>query len=495
MYPGCLREDGQLMSFTRKDDLNQHLQLHVHERRLFPCPVSWCHRVGENGLPTQRKLLEHVRETHRSRDYGYAGDSGGGYESSNFDYGRASRSSSAQRIERHPSNFDGRTTGLPQVPEPAKPYSAAKTQENVEPRNKKESVHVDERPTNAAALSGGQANLATGDVFSNSGERQDIQLQEDDDVRGGVSLYKLKITAPTDKVGLPLRERASGSLSPHRDTTWHKELFGSNTYQEPGHQDTEQAIFSRALMQYDQDVANLVSRTLSHHELAAILVDAIQDSEFGLDGCYGMVQCSIENLGKDLLIETENALVASAAVNMQKQTFSRGAARKMLLQADAQRLEISTLEAGCEQSSTILEGLDQKDEPAEQLATELAEAITTIWNSKSFLLCKKSLLNMVHDQYEKRMMSALSCDLTDMHGKNITSPTKLIREMSWVPVHLFGFPDDRSLTVVDQAKGYVEEIMDESWNWSPLQPRRHRLKAGFCRVTWKSVSTCCTRYF
>jgi hypothetical protein len=55
------------MSFARKDDLNRHIQRHVPNRQLFPCPIPGCHRVGEKGLPRQDKLLEHMRETHRNR--------------------------------------------------------------------------------------------------------------------------------------------------------------------------------------------------------------------------------------------------------------------------------------------------------------------------------------------------------------------------------------------------------------------------------------------
>lgn len=65
MYPGCL-SNGHLTSFTRKDDLNRHLALHMPHRELFPCPVPGCIRVGDKGLPRKDKLMEHVK-THRGR--------------------------------------------------------------------------------------------------------------------------------------------------------------------------------------------------------------------------------------------------------------------------------------------------------------------------------------------------------------------------------------------------------------------------------------------
>jgi len=67
MHPGCLRDDGQLWSFARKDDFNRHVQRHSPFRPLYDCPVVGCRRVGQNGLPRPDKLTEHLRETHRIR--------------------------------------------------------------------------------------------------------------------------------------------------------------------------------------------------------------------------------------------------------------------------------------------------------------------------------------------------------------------------------------------------------------------------------------------
>lgn len=68
-YPGCFREDGGYMSFYRKDDLNRHMQKHVPHCQLHSCPIPGCRRVGQYGLPRRDKLLEHIRETHRIRNY------------------------------------------------------------------------------------------------------------------------------------------------------------------------------------------------------------------------------------------------------------------------------------------------------------------------------------------------------------------------------------------------------------------------------------------
>jgi hypothetical protein len=63
-HPGCLREDGRLVAFVRKDDLNRHIQRHVPTRALYSCPVLGCRRIGADGLPRKDKLREHMRETH-----------------------------------------------------------------------------------------------------------------------------------------------------------------------------------------------------------------------------------------------------------------------------------------------------------------------------------------------------------------------------------------------------------------------------------------------
>ena len=53
-----------MLSFARKGDFLRHVQTHLPTRRLFPCPIAGCRRVGERGLPKADKLVEHMREVH-----------------------------------------------------------------------------------------------------------------------------------------------------------------------------------------------------------------------------------------------------------------------------------------------------------------------------------------------------------------------------------------------------------------------------------------------
>lgn len=105
---------------------------------------------------------------------------------------------------------------------------------------------------------------------------------------------------------------------------------------------------------------------------------------------------------------------------------------------------------------------------------------------------KEQLVDFVHRPYEGRVLAALGADIISEDGKHLGKEEIKVtaRDISWSPVRLVDFsaaiPDGYGLS--DYVKGWVEDILGETWNWWPLAQRRRRLNDGFSRVIWVSVS-------
>jgi hypothetical protein len=137
--------------------------------------------------------------------------------------------------------------------------------------------------------------------------------------------------------------------------------------------------------------------------------------------------------------------------------------------------------------------LRSTDEDKEDLSEGPEDETRTryfILDSNACVHFKKSLLEYVHKPYEKRILTALGGSPFWEMCQSKVSLTGLARELSWVPTNLVSFSHDRSLGTADLLKGYIEDTMGETWNWSPMEGRRYRLEDGSCRLNWKAVSVC-----
>lgn len=95
-----------------------------------------------------------------------------------------------------------------------------------------------------------------------------------------------------------------------------------------------------------------------------------------------------------------------------------------------------------------------------------------------------------HQLYRLRVSKAVGGKTIGELGKEL-DPEALkvaVEEISWVPIHLFTFEEPWSfrLPVLDRLKGFIEDKMDEQWNWSPMSPRLHPLRLDCYRLQWKS---------
>jgi len=111
--------------------------------------------------------------------------------------------------------------------------------------------------------------------------------------------------------------------------------------------------------------------------------------------------------------------------------------------------------------------------------------------SEAYALFRAQLLDFVHSPYEKRLYLALrdSTIISDS-GTPVSPDAKigLVRELSWVPPTLFDFAFEVQAPRFNHLKAFVEDSLGEVWDWWPLRQRVRSLKAGYCRLSWATVS-------
>jgi hypothetical protein len=224
---------------------------------------------------------------------------------------------------------------------------------------------------------------------------------------------------------------------------------------------------------------------------------AIEDAEIGPKKYRRDVRRRIRTFGKKLRTEAQDPIERRTAVAMQTRRVSNHVAREIVTRSVHSLLEKRGIVEGqesfneCQQSDASLKSTDEKGDMSSREPEDEARIRDFILSSNACVSFKKSLLNLAHEPYEKRLQAALdagSLGATDTCPCSDFSAVRVVRELSWVPTRLLSISEDRSLSWTDRVKGYVERSMGESWNWSPLAGRSHRLKPDYCRLSWKSVS-------
>lgn len=112
-------------------------------------------------------------------------------------------------------------------------------------------------------------------------------------------------------------------------------------------------------------------------------------------------------------------------------------------------------------------------------------------SSEAYAIFRTQLLNFVHEPYKKRLYAALRDKaIISESGVAISPETKvgLVRELAWVPPSLFSSVFEVQRPRLNSLKGFVEDCLGETWDWWPLQQRVRSLKAGYCRLSWVTVS-------
>jgi hypothetical protein len=221
---------------------------------------------------------------------------------------------------------------------------------------------------------------------------------------------------------------------------------------------------------------------------------ALKDSGIGSERYRRNIRRMIKTFGMELRTEATSPIEFRAAVAMQTRSVSTHVAREMMVRASGTQPRPDHVTYACEptnddqQSDVSIESADEDEDASNEGPEHESEIRSFILDSNACLRFKNSLVEFVHKPYEGRIMSALSSDLPREVRQDKVSLTRTARELSWIPTNLFSFSHDRCLAATDLVKGLIEDSMGESWDWSPLEKRKHRLQANLCRLSWICVS-------
>lgn len=111
--------------------------------------------------------------------------------------------------------------------------------------------------------------------------------------------------------------------------------------------------------------------------------------------------------------------------------------------------------------------------------------------SEAYATFRTQLLHFVHEPYKKRLHAALrDNEIISESGRPIPPDTKvdLVKELAWVPPSLFSAVFEVQRPRLNHLQAFVEDSLGEVWDWWPLQQRVRPLKAGYCRLSWVTVS-------
>jgi hypothetical protein len=202
----------------------------------------------------------------------------------------------------------------------------------------------------------------------------------------------------------------------------------------------------------------------------------------------------IKTFGKALRVEADTSTERGIAVAMQTRRISTHVAREIMMGVEGPRPRDHRTEERSEQmdeeqhSDASTDSADEDEVGLTQEPEDEANIRNFILESEACMQFKRTLLDFVHKPYEKRIMTALNSSLTRTGSYDRIDLARVAREISWVPTSLLCFSHDHSSMVFDRFKGYVEDFMGETWNWSPFRARQHPLRADCFRLNWKTVS-------
>jgi len=237
-----------------------------------------------------------------------------------------------------------------------------------------------------------------------------------------------------------------------------------------------------------------ISRVLCSGELRIVNLAALCDIDIGPLAFQRRVQHLVKMLGQDLLAEARSQIGKHAAMILRRDQSSTfvGQLIEWLTRAGAgaQRTEAPA----CLKRDM---GNNEHDWEADSTTPfTFMEIEKILLDSNAYWSYRKRLLEITHKPYENRVLKALVPSGTaserpsiDCLGKllDVQSVLLVARELSRTPSPLLDWSQDKALPVADRFKGLIESAMGEAWNWWPLRPRAHRLRHGFCRLSWQTV--------
>lgn len=202
------------------------------------------------------------------------------------------------------------------------------------------------------------------------------------------------------------------------------------------------------------------------------------------------IQLTIQKFGEKLQLEAGSALEKAVGVAFQDSVVSERVTDLLMRPSKAVQQCGKTTVTDADKGDFREAHVDRARQRFEVQTPCVKEA--AIWHeiftrSRAFPVFKADLMNLAHDPYEQRIRSALGDTIFSEKGHRLASPEQTIRELSWVPPHLLSFSFHQPIGVIDRLKGFVEDSMNEAWNWWLLAPRLHKLRADYCRLRWQLV--------
>lgn len=220
----------------------------------------------------------------------------------------------------------------------------------------------------------------------------------------------------------------------------------------------------------------VITIAFGNHDLRDINFAAVNDPDIGLRKLLSRALCLIKAFASSLEAEASNNREGMFASALGTTPIVMLVVAWMISRVNFSRVV---------QNNIAPKAVDRDRSRQHRTSAKLKSFVL---NSKSYREYKKQLLRFAHAPYEGRLSRALGARVIGDDGSNVHKMGLLVRELSWVPTKFFSLSNDSSLHVADRAKGYIEDVMGESWDWGPWSPRRHRLRNGFCRFGWKTVS-------
>ena len=241
----------------------------------------------------------------------------------------------------------------------------------------------------------------------------------------------------------------------------------------------------------DESVGYLVDFLFCTPELSPVYAAAIQDVAIGSDRLQRNVRRIISRYGKALKSETNMGNDCVAGRLLESRSVAGRAARQIVNQsgsASLKSLNMSLNQGQNYQSDASEDSFDKEETEPVLEKDELRDIKELLLNSHAYMQFKAQLLDFVHLPYQRRILRAIELISDTERGLNMSVIEVLGREMSWVPTHLFEFCTRENFGISNYLKARIEDTVGETWDWWPLQQRKHPVPTRDIRVKWQTVS-------
>jgi nucleoside phosphorylase len=260
----------------------------------------------------------------------------------------------------------------------------------------------------------------------------------------------------------------------------------------------------------EETIRTFVDQIFCTMQLTAVHEAALEDKAIGVERYMRNLRRMIANFGIALKSEAAVADQFYAAKVVSSRRMSERAARIIVEQSDLGRqrgIQVDNVLADHKSEATKQEvdeqidhnsvsgrsdGDSDPDEPEDMAGEQLLAAKKFLEESHALQEYKQSVVEFVHQPYEKRIRQCLTFTATDhidIHEQLTTQRRvdALVHEISWVPPSTFEFCSNKEITSLDILKAFVEDVVEGELDWQPFTPPTRQVPVGFVRIEWQTV--------